>query len=447
VIHNISEVVRQFKQDWTSQIDDEAIAEVCREVGMTWRQTVLTPIVTIKVFFLQILHGNTACEGVRHLARMAFTGAAYCEARMRIPLSAFQRLLERTAARMQEAISDSGRWRGHRLFYVDGSSFSMPDKPCLQKEFGQPPHQKAGCGFPVAHFLMLMHAGTGMVLKVLTAPMRTHDLSGMIELHPDLRAGDVLAGDRGFCSFAHLALLLGRGVQAVFRIHQRQIVDFTEGRPHAVPGSGSHRAQKGLPRSRWIKAFAFEDQLVEWFKPSVCPEWMSREQFAFLPATLKLRELRYHVAIKGFRSEEITLVTTLIDAELYSAEELASLYQRRWTIETSLHYLKTTMKMEVLKCETVDGVLKELAVFVMIYNLIRLVMLEASRRQEVAVDRISFIDALRWLMSALPGDPLCPLVVNPHRPGRSEPRVKKRRDKNYRLMNRPRSELKKELAA
>src|ERR1035438_3159419 len=109
---------------------------------------------------------------------------------------------------MQEVISDNGRWLGHRLFYVDGSSFSMPDKPVLQKEFGQPPAQKAGCGFPVAHFLALMHAGTGMVLIVLTAPMRTHDLSGTAELHPELCEGDVLAGDRGFCSFAHLALLL-----------------------------------------------------------------------------------------------------------------------------------------------------------------------------------------------------------------------------------------------
>jgi hypothetical protein len=447
VIRNISEVVRQFKHEWTSQLDDETIAEVCRQEGMTWRQTVLTPIVTIKLFFLQILHGNTACEGVRHLARMAFTGAAYCEARMRIPLSVFQRLIERTAAHMQDAISDNGRWHGHRLFYLDGSSFSMPDKPCLQKEFGQPSHQKAGCGFPVAHFLALMHAGTGMILKVLTAPMRTHDLNGATELHPDLHAGDVLGGDRGLCSFAHLALLLRRGVQAVFRIHQRQIVDFTPGRAHVVPRRGSNRGKKGLPRSRWIKSFGFEDQLVEWFKPIECPDWLSREQFASLPARLELRELRYRIACKGFRTKEITLVTTLIDAELYPLEELASLYQRRWTIETSFRHLKTTMKMEVLKCETVHGVLKELAMFVLVYNLVRLVMLEAARRQEVDVDRISFIDALRWLMSALPGDPLYQLVVNPSRPNRYEPRVRKRRAKNYRLMNRPRKELKKALAA
>ena len=298
----------------------------------------------------------------------------------------------------------------------------------------------------MAHFLMLMHAGTGMVLKVLVAPLRTHDLSRMMELHPELCKGDVLAGDCGFCSFAHLALLLGRGVQAVFRIHQRQIVDFTLGRSHVALG-GSNRGKKGLPRSRWIKRFAFQDQLVEWFKPLVGPKWMSAEQFASLPGSLRVRELRYRVECQGFRPEEITLVTTLIDAEIYPAEELATLYQQRWTIETSFRHLKITMKMDVLKCMTVNGVLKELAVFVLIYNLVRLVMVEASRRQEVEVERISFIDALRWLVSARPGDTLCHLVVNRERPNRYEPRVKKRRPKTYPLMTQPRRELKQELAA
>lgn len=447
MIHNLSEVVGQFKQNWTSQLEDAAVAEICRDEGMTWRHTILTPIVTIKLFFLQILHGNTACEGLRHLANMAFTGAAYCEARMRIPLAVFLRLLEGTAAQLKEDISDNDRWLGHRLFYVDGSSFSMPDEPALQKEFGQPTGQKPGCGFPVAHFLALMHAGTGMVLKVLTSPMRTHDISKMTELHPELREGDVLVGDRGFCSFAHLALLLGRGVQGVFRIHQRQIVDFTAGRPHLVPASDSSRGKKGLPRSRWIKALGFQDQLVESFKPIECPAWMSAEQFASLPSSLILRELRCRFAGKGFRTKEITLVTTLIDAELYPADKLASAYRQRWTIETSFRHLKITMKMDVLKCKTVDGVLKELAVFMLVYNLVRLVMLEASRQQEVEVDRISFIDALRWLESALPGDKLRPLVVNPYRPNRNEPRVRKRRPKNYPLMTKPRAELKKTLSA
>ena len=447
MLHNLSEVVGQFKQQWTSQLDDQAIAEVCREEGMTWRDTLLNPIVTIKLFFLQILHGNTACEHLRHLARMSFTGAGYCLARMRIPFSVFQTLLERTAARMKKEVSDTGLWWGHRLFYVDGSSFSMPDEPCLQKEFGQPGGQKPGCGFPVAHFLALMHAATGMVVKVLTSPLRTHDISGMIEVHPELREGDVLAADRGFCGYAHLALLFLRGVYGVLRIHQRQIVDFTEGRPHVVPGKGSSRGKKGMPRSLWIRAFGFQDQLVQWFKPVECPEWMSAEQYASLPEGLMVRELRYRVDCPGFRTHEITLVTTLLDAAMYPADELASMYHRRWTIETNFRHLKITMKMDVLKCRTVEGVLKELAVFVLIYNLVRFVMLEASRRQEVEVDRISFIDALRWLMSARPGDELCKLVVNPYRPHRYEPRVRKRRPKQYRLMNQPRRELKEKLVA
>ena len=99
MVHNLSEVVRQFKQQWTGQLDDQAIAEVCREEGMTWRNTLLNPIVTIKLFFLQVLHGNTACEHLRHLTRMSFTGAGYCLARMRIPLSVFQTLLQRERPR------------------------------------------------------------------------------------------------------------------------------------------------------------------------------------------------------------------------------------------------------------------------------------------------------------------------------------------------------------
>jgi DDE family transposase len=447
MLHGVHEVLRQFKQNWTSQLDDQVIEGVCREQGMTWRETVLNPVMTVKVFLLQILHGNAACTEMRHLAHMAFTGAAYCLARMRVPLSVFQALVERTARGIQDELSDVGLWLGHRLFYVDGSSFSMSDIPCLLEAFGQPSGQKEGCGFPVAHFLALMHAGTGMILKVLTSPMRTHDLSGMVHVHPELRQGDVLAGDRAFCSFAHLALLLRAGVQGVFRIHQRQIVDFTPGRAHVVPGEGSARGKKGIPRSRWIKAFGFQDQLVEWLKPVECPNWMTPEQYATLPGSLQLREVRYRIECKGFRPDEITLVTTLVDADLYPAAELASLYRRRWSIETSFGHLKTTMEMDVLKCETVDGALKELAVFVLVYNMVRLVMLEAAKRQEVDVDRISFVDALRWLINASPDDELPKLVVNPYRPNRAEPRVRKRRPKEYPVMREPRKAWKKRVAA
>ena len=138
-------------------------------------------------------------------------------------------------------------------------------------------------------------------------------------------------------------------------------------------------------------------------------------------------------------------MTTLLDAERYSLSRLAELFRNRWEIETNFRHLKTTMKMDVLKCKTVDGVLRELHVFALIYNMVRQVMLEAACRQRVDVRRISFIDALRWLQSAEPGDDLVKLVVNPHRPNRLEPRVRKRRPKPYPLMTKPRRQLKKEL--
>ncbi len=155
----------------------------------------------------------------------------------------------------------------------------------------------------------------------------------------------------------------------------------------------------------------------------------------------------YRVGPRGFRTRTITLATTLLDAELYPCEALADLYGSRWRVELNSRHLKATMKMDVLKCETVKGVLKELMVYAMVYNLVRVVMAEAARRQGVHVERVSFADALRWLTQARPEDELPRLVVNPDRPGRSEPRVRKRRPKQYPLMKQPRSVLRKALVA
>ena len=187
------------------------------------------------------------------------------------------------------------------------------------------------------------------------------------------------------------------------------------------------------------------DQIVEWFRPVDVPSWMSADAFAALLPTLRIREVRYKIARPGFRVKEVTLVTTLLDPQLYPAEKLAEAYRLRWTIETCFSHIKTTMKMDVLRCKTVDGILRELIMFLLIYNMVRMTMLEAARRQGVSVDRISFVDALRWLATARPGDQLRRLNIVPLRPGRSEPRVRKRRPKAYKLMNLPRAELRKAL--
>lgn len=444
-MYSIAGVVRRFKQNWTQELSPAAIAQAARDAGMKWYDSTLNPIVTIQIFLLQILHGNTACEHLSHLSGMSFTAAAYCTARGHVKLDVFGLLLRRCVKRCQQGVFDSSRWLGHRVFHVDGSSFSMPDTPALQDHFGQPGAQQPGCGFPVASWLVLMHAGTGMIAKMLAGPLRTHDLSKTVDLHPELRCGDVLVADRGFCSYAHLALLLQRGVHGVLRIHQRTIVDFTPRRPHVCPGRGKADHKTGKPRSAWLGQLGVTDQIVDWLKPLARPKWMPAAQFAALPTSITVRELHYRIAEKGFRPKQITLVTTLLDPERYSLPSLAELFRQRWEIETNFGHLKTTMKMDVLKCKTVQGVLKELQVFALIYNLIRQVMLEAAGRQRVDVRRISFIDALRWLQTARPGDDLPRLVVNPSRPNRLEPRVCKRRPKQYPLMNKPRAELRKEL--
>jgi len=442
---SITDVLRRFKQNWTEELSPHSIAQVCRDAGMKWYGSALNPVVTIQIFFVQILHGNTACEHLSHLTGLSFTAAAYCKARMRVNLEAFHLLLQRCVAGLQQETFGPACWLGHRVFHVDGSSFSMPDTPQLQAHFGQQGQQKPGCGFPTAHWLVMLHAGTGMITKMLAAPLRTHDMARVAEVHPELRAGDILVADRGFCSYAHLALLWQRGVHGLFRIHQRTIVDFTPGRAYVHPCQGKADRKQGKPRSRWIKQLDKNDQIVEWLKSPNRPQWMSEQQYAVLPASIVVRELRYTIHEKGFRPKKITLVTTLLDAQSYTICDLAKLYKQRWEIETNFAHLKTTMKMDVLKCQTVDGVLRELQVFALIYNMVRQVMLAAASRQGVDVNRISFIDALRWLQSASPGDGLPKLVVNPLRTNRIEPRVRKRRPKQYPLMNKPRKQLKKEL--
>jgi hypothetical protein len=141
----------------------------------------------------------------------------------------------------------------------------------------------------------------------------------------------------------------------------------------------------------------------------------------------------------------LTMTTTLTDSKTYSAADLLELRLRRWDVQTNLRHLKITMNMDVLRCRREEGVRKELVMFAVVHNLVRCVMIEAARRQEVEVNRISFADALYWMRYARPGDVLPELKVNPWRPDRPEPRCKKRRPKQYDLMNKPRKELREAL--
>jgi hypothetical protein len=382
---------------------------------------------------------------VVRLAGLNCTAEAYCQARARIPLSIYQRLLDETS-RAARPSCVRPHWHGHRTFLVDGSSFSMPDTDELREHFGQPGQQRVGCGFPVAHWLTMFDAHSGLLIRQLATPLRTHDLSQVSQLHPELTAGDVLVGDTAFASYAHLALLFQAQLHGVFPVHQRQLVSFREDRKLVGPRpKGVVATHATSPRVRKLGQY---DQLVEYAKPQRRPCWISQEAYAALPKKIIVRELKYFTKLRGGRTKAITLVTTLVDAQAYPAAALADLYGQRWQIETNLASLKTIMRMDVLRSKTVAGVRKELAIYALVYNLVRLVMWKAAQQARVRAPRVSFIDALRWLAEACrqPALPL-QLILNPYRPGRHQPRARKRRPKEYDLLQIPRWQLREQLYA
>jgi Transposase DDE domain len=458
---SIACTLERIKQDLEPFLPQASITRACDEAGHTWREREYGPVRTVQLFILQVLCFNTAMTHLRLLAKAAVKAPAYCRARMRLPLQVLQTLLRDSAAAMRKAGSTE-RWCGLRPLLVDGSSTIAPDTPESQKAFGQPSGQKPGCGFPVPKVLGLLDAATGLIVELLAFPLRTHEQSKVWKLHPLLGPLDLLVGDRGFCSFAHLAMLAARGVMGLFRMHQRQIVDFRphrkarsqakrQGRskvkrPMRGKGKGKKGSQgRGQPTSRFIKRLAKHDQIVEWLKPVRRPAWMTAEQYAGLPPTLLVRELRYWLARQGQRTLCVTIATTLLDPVKYPKQNIAELYQVRWTVETHFAELKTTLKMRRVKSQTPEGVKKELAVYALVYNLVHVVMLQAAQRQGVDVGRVSFLDAVRWLLSAEPGEPMPDLIVNPHRPDRHEPRVIKDLQDTYRKMTKPRAVLRKAL--
>jgi hypothetical protein len=202
-----------------------------------------------------------------------------------------------------------------------------------------------------------------------------------------------------------VALLVQAGVQAVRRVGARQMVDCTPDRPLVRPSVRRTSAVTGMPRSRWLNALGVDDQRVAWLTPKTGPSWRAKETLAALPETLVLREVRYPIGTPGFRTRQLTLVTTLVDAAGYGVADLAERYRQRWQVETSLAHLKTTMQMDVLHGKTVPGVLKELTVFAIVSNLVRLVLCPSAMRQRLGVERSSGLEARRWLGGPSTGIP------------------------------------------
>lgn len=403
----ISHALARLRRDPVHDLPfGDRVDQLLEEQNVVWRERLLPPLVTLRLFLVQILNGNCAIAALRHLGGIDFAAASYCEARGRLPLQLLQSLLRWVHDQALDAASDLPRL-ARRVFVADGSTYSMPDTPELSAHFHLPPGGTPGVGYPMGKIMGLLDLATGMFTGLVGLPLFEHDARSGLTIHPMLRAGDILLGDRAFCGFAQLAMLQARGVFACMRLHQR--------RKDLRPG------------------------LQKWDKPKQAPAWLTAGQFQLLPPFIHVRVVRHTVEQKGFRTKHLFIATTLLEEGIWPDAKISGLYGRRWQIETCFNHLKTAMKMNVLRCKTLEGVMKELAVYLLAYNLVRLAILKAARAQGVDLWRVSFVDAMRWLAARMIGlEGVGRLVVNPDRRGRSQLRVIRRRLKEYDLLVKPR---------
>jgi hypothetical protein len=322
---------------------------------------------------------------------------------------------------------------------VDGSTNTMADTPENQAEYPQQRRQKRGCGFPIMRVVVVFSLAVGTVLDVAIGKYKgkkTGENSLFRTLHANLSQGDVVLADRYFSGWFDVAMLHQRGTQVVVRQHQLRATDFRKG-----------------------KQLGHKDHIVTWKKPQR-PTWMSQEEYDGYPAFLTMREVYVVVHQKGFRTRNLVVATTLLDAQKYQAVEIAKLYRRRWQAELNLRSLKTVMQMDHLRCKTPHRVRNELYMHMVAYNLIRKVMAIAAAEADVEPWTVSFKGTLQTLARLLPlldsnitTEDWFETLLNAatthvvgNRPDRVEPRCKKRRPKEYDLMNKPRSEYKKRAA-
>jgi len=418
--------------------------------GVTFHQRIYTPLVTTCLFLSQVIDPDHSCRAavarlivwlaVNKRKTCAPDTASYCEARQRLPEGVIARLVRETARRTDARARDAWLWKGRSVTLIDGTTASMPDSSANQKEYPQSKAQGIGLGFPLVRLVALISLATGVVRDLALGPYQgkeTGETALFRTLWGSLEPGEIVLGDRYFGSFFGIAGLGGRGVDGLFRMHQRRKFDFRRGRRLGVL-----------------------DHVVSWPRPAR-PDWMDEATYAQIPEELRVRELRVTIDQPGFRVNELVLVTTLLDAGRYTKREIAELFLERWNIELDFRSIKDVLGMDVLRCMTPEMVRKEIWMHLLAYNLIRGVMRDAAEAHEKVPRRLSFKgalqtmtgfqDALRWASPihrvALVGEML--KAISSHevgdRFGRVEPRANKRRPKPQRFLMEPRRQSRKAL--
>ena len=397
---------------------------------------------TFWIFLFQVLSPAGACREAVRKAQAWWHGSkkdasdtdtsAYCQARARLPLEVLAKLFSAIAAKLTGRVLTHELWLGERRVRVlDGTGLSMPDTAKNQERWPQPGQQKPGCGFPVMKLVGLFCLHSGAMLRYALGNKHNHEQTLTRGLIGALEKCDILLADRGFCSYAFICVLRAMGVDSVMRLHQRRPRNMSQG-----------------------KRLGEDDRLVTWqqTRPHKNDPWAA--EHPSLPASAQIRIVRYRVEIPGFRTEDIYLATTLLDPKEYPREILAELYLQRWGVEQRFRDIKISMGADILRCKSPAMVEKEVCMNAIAHNLTRCIMQESAQRHDVDLSQLSYkgtLDTMRHFADRIHTvgvrakaklyEEMLELIAkdpNPYRPNRSEPRVRKRRPKNFPLMTKPR---------
>jgi putative transposase len=437
-------------------LPEETVQQIADEAGVPPGDdgdgVVYTTAVTLWAFLSQVLFRGEQRSCRAAVARVIVlcvalgrepcsdnTGA-YCRARARLPLALIQRLTYHLAEAAETRVPEAWLWKGRHVHLVDGATVSTPDTAPLQAAYPQPPAQKPGLGFPLIRKVVLMSLATAMLGGMALGPYagkESGETALFRQLLERLKSGDVVLADRYFCSYFMVALLRGLGVDAVMRLHQCRDTDFRRGR-RLGPG----------------------DHVVFWMRPQR-PTWMDQETYEQMPQSLEMREVQVRVEQPGFRVEALVVVTTLIDADVYTRADIAELYHKRWLVELDIRVLKTTLGMDILRCKSPAMVVKEVWACLLAYNLIRQSMLQAALVHGRSPRQLSFTAALQktaaaWVAILMCDEDRARALIDTHlsgmaknligdRPNRVEPRAVKRRPKPHPLLTKPRAQARAEL--
>jgi hypothetical protein len=396
---------------------------------------------TFWCFVWQMLNRNASCrEVVRQLqALLALENGrpidedngGYCQARARLPLELLEATLADTAHVADRLVVPTGFLQGRTIKVVDCTTLTLPDTPKNQQAYPQPKFQKPGCGFPLMKLMVIGSLRSGTVQHCVRGKYAHSEMRLFHAARPSFLPNEIVIYDRAAGHFIGAAQVLAQRADLISRVAVRKI-DWRKG-------------QRLGP----------DDRVVVWTKRDQKPNYLSEQEWAQLPNTVAVRVLRVRASQNGFRTRELTLVTTLLDPVLYPATEIAQAYLRRWKLELCLDDLKTTLGMDQLRCKSPAMVHREILVTLIAHNLARCIMAQAARQHEVPLERISFtgtLDAFRHFSAAMArcsqtrqrrriwAQLLQTLAADlvPERPNRREPRVVKRRPKTYALLTHPR---------